>query len=250
MSTKTQKNFKKQMREIQKDLSDKNQEEYYSYIEKTHIKNYYSINRKRKFITVSLASLLTILYFGYSLYTYLTPVIRYRSSQAVPAISRAVRDEPYSSGVTSAKYTKIVTYLDKITSYDRVIMPYLNITINEFNNTLNKKLDKTVFIQNSSSRIKQLENTNLLMADIKIPEEFKDFHMTVMNKFNTLLTEITFCTEAISNYNLSSSNTIRTLSEKADRLAREQREKLLKAFDSTGIKYEIEKDSIRYYYQK
>ena len=64
MSTKTQKNFKKQMKEIQKNASIENNEKYYSYIEKDYIDSYYKKRFKNKSVGISLFAVIIIVISG------------------------------------------------------------------------------------------------------------------------------------------------------------------------------------------
>ncbi|WFD09426.1 hypothetical protein [Tepidibacter hydrothermalis] len=86
MATETQKNFRKQMKEIEKESKNKNQETFYSYIEKDHISGYYSKRKKKKIIisSISLCSILIFLWNFYALSTWLNPVIHSITNKNIP----------------------------------------------------------------------------------------------------------------------------------------------------------------------
>ena len=117
MATKTQKNYRKQMRELQKELNNNSDTGFYSYIERDYIKGYYQkIKRKRIFISAGVIGILTLLWNFYAIYTWINPIYYSMTGKPCPLFIEPLTYRGRSTGNSEvfAALNPVKIYMIKI----------------------------------------------------------------------------------------------------------------------------------------
>lgn len=261
MTTDTQKEFKKQMKELQKQKNNSDSNQFYSYVEKDYIDNYYTKKKKARIRNIGIASIIPLALGVYSIFTWIQPLINEPSSINYLTSSNVSNNmqpngniNPISLIKTNKlikKHEKIIDYISKIDSSDKEILDMLNQRFEEFKNVQNNLTLKKSYIemlQNDKVRMKAIISEKV---KLECPEEFSLHHNTVIEKYNTYYEQLLYLIDATKTNSQESINKINLLNDKIKLYAEQQIQALLKGFDATNIKYEVKEDgNIRYWYKR
>lgn len=245
MRTQTQKNFKKQMAEIQKDMSKNDKGQFFSYIENDHIESYYKPRRNKKAVAISVSSIISFLVIGYSLFTWIRPLIIHSGSQFSTINSVTLLD---NNGIIPQDHKNIVVYLNHINKFDDKLNSYAKETTRDFNVILKDQNTRNDFIEKNTMFKNDLENMIISLSKMQVPEEMTEHYSIVKAKYDNIFEEIIYCIDIVKANNTSDFTHLKYLNEKENLLQLQQREQLISVFDKVGIKYEKDGNSIKYWY--
>lgn len=265
MPTDVQKNFKKQIREFQKQQKEKNRDKYYSYIEKDFISSYYEERKKRRKRIISGAGIISLLILFWNIYAGSTWInyLAYKIA-GKPLISEGILER-----MTGVSFTEM---FDRKASKRKAIYRYLD-SIKDINidtksiNALIRYAGNQEFSDVIAGRLEEIETQKndvskffIRLNSIDVPTEMEGYHKALTRQIELFLEMAEMIAEAFGDDNLSlrESNLnieerirllqeINTRSQAFNHYNRLGQQELIRAFEQVGIKYEIADDGIRYY---
>lgn len=246
MSTETQKNFKKQMKQIGKEMSNKNKGEYFSYIENDHVESYYSPKKRKRIIAISLGSIIPIIWTGYCIFTWVRPLLT-GVNYNMPSISTKAISKNF---LYESKHTDIVTYLDTVKTNENKINAYLDLLKHDFNIIFKDQNTRNTYIETNANLKKELENNIISLSSMEIPNEMEEYHATIKQKYETILEQTVYSLDIAKSVNVNNIPQLQFIIEKINLLQKQQFKQMTIAFDKVGIKYKQEGDTITYWYNK
>jgi hypothetical protein len=245
MPTETQRNFKKQMKEIKNDLDNKANDSFYSYIEKDHIRNYYDSKNSRQIIAkISFGSIISLLLIVYSLYTWIKPVLESPPAQNIKNISIS------NSGLNQSKTTEledIRLYLMKIYNYDIEFQEFLRYSSNNFKNTMEGNYDESVYIKDLNTDIDKILNV-LLSLNSEVPHGFILYNNIILQKYTLISNQLKYCLEIVNTRDRSILKKLNDNNLILTDLYNKQKDEMKNAFQNLGIIYEENENGITFHY--
>jgi hypothetical protein len=165
MATETQKNYRKQMRKLQKELNSSSDTGFYSYIERDHIKSYYQKRKKKRiFISAGVIGILTLLWNSYAIYTWVNPIYYSMTGKNLPVIHRVL-------DVQGKKHREIAGYLQSLKPGEDIHDKNLNYAILNLNEALQKKTDTTGYFADIAGYSEDVKRNILMVENIRPPAE-------------------------------------------------------------------------------
>lgn len=247
MKTETQKNFKKQMAQLQKqkERSGKENTHFFSYIENDHIEHYYQPKSKKKLAAISISSIISTLIILYSAFTWVQPFLRLR----VPSLPQtntltAVTQVPFQPS-----HINIVNYLDEIDKHDLKLSEINKGTLVNFSTLSNNINQRNTYLELNNIAKAEIERTIISLENLKVPKDMSEHYSTVKSKYNIVYEEIIYCLEMAKSNNYNDITHLKFLVEKQNLLQKQQTQQLLNAFNKVGIKYEQNGTNINYWYK-
>lgn len=242
MPTETQRNFKRQMRELQKETQSEN-EEFYSYIEKDHIQNYYQDKPKRRSIrtTISIGSIILIIWNVYALSTWLLP------QNIKPKLVPAFAINNIKS--TNSSQRDIAAYLQSVEEFNI----RLNLLFERRNQVFSWGLNAAEKTSNMKAMDEILYEAQSLVNElqkIKPPNIMMQYKELLIYKYSLAYKLFEVSKVAISAsdsviYN-SQINKLNMLNLDMSTSNDKVKQEMFRVFDEVGITYEIDGDKIRY----
>jgi regulator of replication initiation timing len=239
--TNTQKNFKKQMAQIQKQINEKAEEEVFSYIENDHIRSYYSPKKSRKVRNFSIGSIVFLMITAYSIYARIKPL---SVIQKPDNLYQAAFERGNGAIFSSTVHKKIVEYLSSIRPFENKASGYLNNINIDFNKYV--KDNRALLLSNLSVYKKRTEEISSSISNIEPPSEMSDYHKRLFDKINSIYYYFEVCERAAKKQKADDINIKINNINLCQKLLTAE---LLKVFDENGIKYEKTPDGIKYWYQ-
>ena len=170
MATETQKNYRKQMRELQKELNNNSDTGFYSYIERDYIKSYYQKRkRKRIFISAGVIGILTLLWNFYAIYTWINPIYYSMTGKTLPVIHRAL-------DIQGNKHRQIAEYLQSLKPGEDIHDKNLNYAVVNLNEVLQKQTDTSGYFADIAGYSEDVEQSILMVEGISPPAEMLEYH--------------------------------------------------------------------------
>lgn len=241
MPTETQKNFKKQMAKLQKQINSKSDEKIFSYIENDHIHNYYSPKKSRRVRNFSIMGILMFMLSMYGLYTRVKSTLDVQNPNSLNYRISSMEKAAGFSGISSRE---IYEYLEKVNPFEVEVSSYLTDISSNFNNYMNT--NRELLLSSLSSYKKRTEGISSDIIKIEPPYELLEYHKKLFEKINSIFNYFEVCERAAKNQNAEDINfKISNINLSQKLLTAE----LLKVFDKNGIKYEKTEEGIRYWYQ-
>lgn len=240
MPTKTQTNFKNQMKSYKKEAS-ADKEKIFSYIENDMISDYYSIKPKRvyKRSVPAAAIILLIIIVGVRIYGFTTANV----PNASIGITQAIRSK--GSGDFSVRTTAnkdlqgLHSYLNDINGLklkqNNVISSY-NKSVSDFNNDI---ITLKGFVLRIEELINQIGIINYEFEGIEVVDEMERYHRL----FNEGIQLQSALFEAVLLKHKTGKskyiNDINEIGSKIDIINAEMKNEMITRFDELGIEYEI-----------
>lgn len=183
MTTQTQKNFKKKMRELEQELKQNknNDKGFYSYIERDHIKSYYQKRDKKKILTsISIGGLLIFVFIALFLASWVQPVADFQDINSNEAFLVSPKKP---SSFMENKQKKIAEYLDSIRLNKKEYYEIMSYRSNYFASAVLKGENKEDYFINIEVNVKRLENIIKELGDVKPPKEMENCHKILKENF-------------------------------------------------------------------
>jgi hypothetical protein len=220
MVSKTQRNFRKQMKEIQKERSGT---EVYSYVEDRHVVSYY---QPKSFIRRTAGS--KVFKIGFSLCIIALVIIgllRYNNQDTV------------------------IEYLGADRSLSLEVNAIMNDNINLYNFTIKSKANQQDFINKNAESRKRLESIYQIVVSKRVNSALDEFNKLNIEYYKATLNQLAFLEHALIN---PSAYVKYKEVEQASRMAQlNRRAALKKLLADSGIKFSEDPDgNITYYIEK
>lgn len=257
MKTNTQRNFKKEMDQIEREMKSKPTEGFYSYVEGDYINSYYTRKKKKreKIVKYSFISILILAVNVYALYTWLDPIIYHTTGHRIPRIERHIfNNSPKTHTQTNGanhvqagyqpnlKHIKADQYIQKI----KVLMLDTNQMINYATDNFNKAADNQNFKQEYSINLnkykEEIQSFILELRAIIPPSEFSEYHKLNIDFYNTAHEVILIYLGNIRS-NTRNFEMLSVLYERNNLRILEIRQEILKGLDALSIEYEVIENS-------
>jgi hypothetical protein len=219
VETKTQRNFRKQMKEIQKERSGT---EVYSYIEDRHVASYY---QPRSFIRRTAGSKVFMILFSICIIAlFFLGFLRYNNQGAISA------------------------YLEEDRLLSLEVIAIMNDNINLYNSTIKTKANRQDFINKNAESRKRLESIYQIVASKKVNSALDEFHKLNIEYYKATLKQNAFLEQLLIN---PATNVKYIELEQASRMAQLYRwAALKKLLTENGIKFDENLDGSLTYYIK
>ncbi len=227
MPTKTQKEFRKQMKEIQRERLSKNNNEYYSYVARDKISSYYNKNVKRKMsliFKILIPILIVELVFAFFYYGNNNGLFDIKSNKS---------NKPTSQIITSTTQRKIIDYIDMIQQF----------------NTRIDDLSKQVQDIDINSYIEVINQIDAEINNLSVPDQVAGYHKYFIERISAYKDFISYYQKYSDDRTQNNTDLLNESINRMNRSSTNERTALIKCFEQNGIKYEVQHDgSIRYWY--
>lgn len=246
MATETQKNFRKQMREIEKDAKNKDQEAFYSYIEKDHISGYYSKRKKKKVIisSISICSILIFIWNFYALSTWLNPIIHSITNKSVPTTAPVL-------SFNTAKHKEVGGYLKQTKEIDLKLKEFIEYVNQSLNKGFENEESKYTYLNTLNSYEVKFKEMIATLEEVTPPEELKNYHTYTIQLLNYCVDMIFYSFDIVNSNNPESINKYYNLTTQFSSISHNRRIDLIKVFNDIKMEYKILDDNtIKYMWEK
>lgn len=251
MPTKAQKEFKKQMKDIQKDLDKNPKQQVFSYIENDHITSYYGKTKIKRNISISIGTIFTLIIAVYSIYTWFKPLFTYVK------IPENINNQTYvqANVISGTNFTSkmdsthkiVIEYLENVNAVDRLydeLVKYYNASIN-LNTDENDFKVKFVDKQNIC-----IEKLNTLL-NMQVILEATNHRNAVCEYYSILNEKLNFLVVNKGLVNPEDKAKVQEMDDRINKLSILKQQYLLKMFTDVKIQYEVNPDgSVTYHYQE
>lgn len=238
MLTKTQKNFRKQMKEYKKEAS-ADEEKIFSYIENDMISDYYSIKPKRTYkraVPVAAIILLMVIA-GVRIYNFTSTNIPNASIAITQAISNIGREAALVQTVASISSQELHNYLKNINNLElkqNDIMSQYNKLVSDFNNEI---ITPKGFILSTEELIKQIDILSSEFEDIKEVEEMNRYHGLLKEGIDLRVSLFEAILLKQKTGKAKYNNDINEITGKINTLNGKMKNEMITKFDEFGIEY-------------
>ncbi|MFO7296142.1 MAG: hypothetical protein C0P72_008965 [Clostridia bacterium] len=249
MPTEVQKNFRRQIREFQKQQKNRENEKFYSYIEKDFISHYYETRkrRRRRIISgVSIASLLLFLWNFYAISTWVNHIAYSITGKPLFSV-----ESIFNRG--AERHREVANYLKVVDPKEEQIQSLLNDAVTKFNEFLKNQKLHHEYIKEVNKHIQQVNKDILELKSINPPDVMKEFHEILLAEadlcYEILQTSLRVVNSTDGNVRNQYLRDVNALVSDFNNLVRTKRDKLLEVFDEIGMKYEVSGNRIRYWWR-
>jgi hypothetical protein len=248
MATETQKNYRKQMRELQKELNNNSDTGFYSYIERDYIKSYYQKRkRKRIFISAGVIGILTLLWNSYAIYTWINPIYYSITGKTLPVIHKAL-------DVQGKKHREIAEYLQSLKPGGDIHDKNLNYAIMNLNEVLQKQTDTSGYFADIAGYSEDVKKSILMVESITPPAKMREYHGMMLERL-ALCKDIFDEILRISNMNNENDinnciQEIKSLINRYNETGKHSTQEMINVFESINMRYEFENGTIKCWWNR
>jgi hypothetical protein len=184
MLTKTQKEYKKQMEELQEQLSTGNNKEqgFYSYLERDYINTYYDPKKKHRkqiITSISLFGIIALIMTALSMYSWLMNTVQPQNAKNLVSITHVL---DHNVGI----HKEVGLYLQDIQYHKNKSSILLDYCIKNFNTSLENKTSQEVYFNTISDYSSQLRESINALNTMHHPTVMSDYHQIILQNFNTM----------------------------------------------------------------
>lgn len=250
MPTETQKNFRKQMQMLEKELNeDKEKQGFYSYIERDYINSYYSKKGKKKAIitTISIGSILFVLWNSYAVLTWIAPVVDSITEGKLKSLTgRGVAYDGinYKDGVQQ----EVAYYLQGTNEINHQLIDYYKLR-NDILDSALKSDSRKQYIQSLKTYTESVLGLIFQLQCIDPPAQMDNYHALVLSNYESSYKSFLYAEECLDTSDNSINNCINKFNEavaECNAIDIQVREEMLKVFNDIGMSY-YEKDGLIHY---
>lgn len=251
MPTKAQKEFKKQMKDIQKDLDKNPKQQVFSYIENDHITSYYGKRKIKRSISISIGTIFTLIIVVYSAYTWIKPLFSYvkipeNTNNQTYVQANVINGTNFTNKMDSTPKI-VIDYLENVNAvgklYDELVR-YYNANINS--NTDENDF-KVKFVDKQKICIEKL-NT---LKNMQVIQEATNHRNAVCEYYSILNEKLNFLVVNKGRVNPEDKAKVQEMDDRINKLSILKQQYLLKMFTDVKIEYEVNPDgSVTYHYQE
>lgn len=226
MATDTQKKFRREMGELANKRNEIQTPRVYSYINKDFVDNRVKINKRR---IISFSGIITFI----ALMMYFSPFIK-------SVINRYV----------SYNQRPIISYLEKIDTYNKQFNSVFTKTNNDVKNLDMKSLDsRNQFIYSMNDNLNAIQNIISDVNAIKAPEDLSRYKELTIQMYKDVVSVTNNYIKGVSRNSQSNFDSADEYINQYNNDSAKRRVELMNIFDKYKIKYETQPNgSLRYWY--
>lgn len=245
MPTEVQRNFKRQMKEIEKELKKKKNEGFYSYIEGDYINSYYETRRKKQRIVkaVSITGLLIFLWNFYAISTWINPIFYSLTGKNLPTVNLF--------DFKGRKQKEVVEYLQVINTEEERIKILLQYRALDFINAFINRPLSNEYYKEISEHALEIKNIISKVETMNPPDEMKTYHQITLKKFYVCGEIFDLIFQIAEEKNINTNKLIEKINTAIidfNYFDLKSREELINVFNKIGMKYELSNGQIRYWW--
>jgi hypothetical protein len=253
--TDSQKNFRKQMKEIeeetkQKQLNGDSEDQFYSYYKRDLIDNYYTrpSPKRRIFKGFSFVFLAFVLWNSYAIFTWINPVYRNVTSNDIPLISKIFDNKGVQHRETAKYLSSLGEANVSISNYSSDLKSVLNAIPKNLVGYKEKRIEVLEQFQ------MKLQRSTLALQQTDKPDFLNDFHVLKVEQANFA---IQICTQLILAEKSKDESTYNKYIERYNELSMQYNQAAMKAqqelvavFEKIGMDYQIDSAGVISYRYK
>lgn len=237
MPTETQKNFKKEMREIEKEMKSKKQRIFYSFVKRDHISNYYEKKKTKKIIisSISLGSIIFIMWNLYAISTWINPIFKIATGKNIYSVS-------IFSSLLGNKHKEIAEYLEQTKELESDLGIVMNDLGNGTNNTFQTESERDNYLNTLDIYEGQLNEKITNLEKIEPPQELENYHQDTLQLLRYSLDMIYYAYDIVSSNDVESINEYNEVINQYNEQSHNRRLHLIKVFNEVKMEYKIMDD--------
>jgi hypothetical protein len=244
MLTPTQKNYRKQMQEIQNELNKKEADEYYSFIENDHISNYYKAKKKKE-VALFPFVLIFIVVIGIYCYTNKNDIMNnMKNANYQGSLQGNASTNIYD---TNKRRISLFANQSKI-SDDIQFIDGLEEELREKVKNVNEIKDTDTLRNHIEDMLNHVNYSLVEIGKREFQNECSDYVEAVINYFKEHIKYGTALQEYMLKKNKESNELINNRIEILNNLNNEQNKKIEELFERAGMSYYKTEDGYQYTY--